>query len=518
MKLKFSADKIFWILIIFIGIAYLIYQCHFTLLGDDLTFTKGWNDIQEERGWLAYPTFFYRHWLWSNARFADKINPLFFGILPKIIMQVANSIMIVSLFWITTKLSRLKSKNLFGHLLMLALMVFTLPWWDSLMLNVCWLNYVWSAVLGLSVILLFFKTEQKENLGFPIKLLLFLYVSFSLGMHEASGVPVFVGLASYALFVKRRQNISVCQKIILLAAFVGALYVVSSPASWSRVSTVTDISNERNWIEILLTSNFYLCLLLGLISVIFVRNRSRRVLRELIHSPWIIFVTASVVSSIFSVASGIIGRTGFFSQIYSLIAIFYMCAEFEIEIKRGLRNALSSVFLVGIIVHYVAVVYYQCRIGKELEDVIKQFISSPDGVVYYDYTRDYMLPKYVMNKVKGVPDSDDVWHLYTISLFYSDLEKKLVVLPEILKERDVKDINGIEKFGCDYVSSERLQTAELMTYEEIPLQHFYATIVQTENGCEITYDDEGTEYIVTPFEKDDKELYLISERYVDWGD
>ena len=107
MKKIFSIEKLFGITIIFIGLCYLLYQFCFMSLGDDLTFIRRYVELEEERGMLAYPTFFYRHWLWSNARFADKINPLFFVILPKWVMYVANSVMLVSTPWHPAPLLRI---------------------------------------------------------------------------------------------------------------------------------------------------------------------------------------------------------------------------------------------------------------------------------------------------------------------------------------------------------------------------------------------------------------------------
>ena len=113
-----------------------------------------------------------------------------------------------------------------------------------------------------------------------------------------------------------------------------------------------------------------------------------------------------------------------------------------------------------------------------------------------------------------MPDADDVWILHTISLYYSDLKKPLIILPEQLKSMDTSEIDGLQKLGLDYVSSEKPNTTDFMTYEGISLQHFYGEI----KGSVINYDNGGTEYIVTPFVKDNKLLYLISERYIDWGD
>ena len=57
------------------------------------------------------------------------------------------------------------------------------------------------------------------------------------------------------------------------------------------------------------------------IAVIF--TPARRILR-LRRSPWVIYLTAAVVSSLFVAVGGIEGRAGWFAQGFALLAIFLM--------------------------------------------------------------------------------------------------------------------------------------------------------------------------------------------------
>ena len=516
MKKLFSTNYLFIATTIFIGVCYIIFQYNFTLIGDDLTFTQRWFELQEERGWLSYPTFFYRHWLWSNARLADKINPLFFGILPKWIFYIANSLMIMSLFWLTARLSRLKSTDILYKMILLTLMVFTLPWWDSMMLNVCWLNYVWSAVLCLCVIKLFSKSNTSETLGKWKIAGLFLFSAFSAGMHEASGVATCSGLIVYSLVRHKRKKLTYRQKTILISVLIGTLYVISSPASWNRLLAVEEIANKRGLFEIFTTSAFFLIPLLAIIVILTIKRSGRKTLNELIHSEWLIFTVAAIVSGLIGMASGIIGRTCFFSQICSLIAIFHYISRYHTT--SFISKILSLILVSAIAIHFIAVTHYQKIIGTELKTSIEKFKESADGIIYMDFLREQEMPCWLLNKVKGVPDTDDVWHLHTISLYYSDSSKPLIILPEKLQNIDASEIKNTIRLGYDYVSPQQPETTTLMTYEKIPLQHFFGNMIETQNGIITEYSPTGKEYIVTPFEKDNKQLYLISERYIDWGD
>ena len=340
-----------------------------------------------------------------------------------------------------------------------------------------------------------------------------LFSMFAVGMHEAYAMPIFVGMITYTM-LHGWKNMTIKQKVLLISVAIGAIYVVSSPASWNRASAVAEMSNKRGGVEILLTSNFYLLVLSAVVIAMSIRRRGRKIICELIHSEWVIFIVAAIVSTGLSVMSGIIGRTGFFSQIFSLIAIFYCVARYKCNTAKVV-NYLGSIILAAIIVvHYTFVVYYQKISGDELNAMLEQYNNSEEGLVYMDYLREQYIPFWLLNKVKGVPDADDMWILHTISLYYSDLKKPLIILPEQLKSIAASEIDGLQKLGFDYVSPEKPNTTDFMTYEGISLQHFYGEII----GSAIDYDNGGTEYIVTPFVKDNKMLYLISERYIDWGD
>ena len=516
MKKIFSINNLFIASIIFIGVCYLIFQYNFTLLGDDLIYTKHWTEIQNERGWLAYPTFFYQHWICSNARLADKINPLFFGILPKWILYIANSMMIMSLFWLTAKLSRLKSTDVLKKMTLLSLMVFSLPWWDAMMLNVCWLNYIWAAALGLCVIKLFSYSNYSEATGKWKIIGLFLFSAFSVGMHEASGVAICAGLIAYSLTTHKQKKLTKRQKAILISILIGTLYVISSPASWYRLFVVDEIADKRGIFEILITSAFFLIPLLAIILILATKRSGRKTLNDLIHSEWLIFTVSALVSGAIGMISGIIGRTCFFSQICSLIAIFYCIRNHHTT--NIISKTLSLILASAIAIHFIAVVNYQTIIGTELKTSIKKFNDSTDGIIYMNFLREQEMPCLLLNKVKGVPDADDVWLLHTISFYYSNSSKPLTILPKKLQNIDASEIKNTIKFGLDYVSPQQPETTTLMTYEKIPLQHFFGNMIETENEITIEYTPTGKEYIVTPFEKDQKQLYLISERYIDWGD
>lgn len=511
-----SSNRIILGLILLIAVIYFFIQQCFTLVGDDLIFKLRWEELDAERGWLAYPTFFYRHWFWSNARLADKINPLFFGIMPEWIMWVCNSIIMILLIMLTLKLSGLKANNLFGKTFLLALIVFALPWWDYMLLNVCWLNYVWAAALGLFTIYLFLKCTQ-WNIGKLTIAVMCLATVFSVAMHEAEGVAVFCGLTAYVVFVRKWRCLSKLQKILFLCVLAGAVYVVSSPASYSRLGGVEEMSNRKSMLEILLTSNFFVLFLI-LLSAYLCCFR-RKAFLALLKSEWLIYFVAAIVSLGFSLISGIIGRTGFFAQIFALIAIFGCFQTLRIQIKETVKNSLSVVLILLMITHFIGFYYYSRIAGSELKNAISEFKKSSDGLVYMDYLRGNKLPWWLQCKVRGVPDVDDVWVLHTISLYYADSEKPMIVLPCELKDYNVTDIRTPMKFGKDVISPYKPKTMELITYEKIPLEHFFGTLHVADNGClKIDYCSEGIEYIVTPFEKDGKELYLISERYINPGD
>lgn len=518
-----KAKYIIPFLLIFIGLSYFVAQFSFPLIGDDLVYAGKWEELSAERGWLAYPTALYRQWVTTNARMADMLNPIVLGMLPMWLVHVINSCVVVLLLWLVIRLSDCKNRGNIFQVSIVWLMVFTLPWWDSLMLQVCWHNYVWSATFGLLSIYIFLHLNDNKNRERDL-IFICCFAMLSMAMHEGEGMALCVGLMTYIYKVRGWRNLNKRERVMAVCIALSAIFVVSSPASWSRLGNVSEMANKRGAIEILLSSNFYLLLLVVVLSLMLVSAQGRGMLRRKLHSDWIIFAVAAMVSAFFSVISGIVGRTGFFAQIFSLIAIFKLLADIECKASKVkshdmLRRLMIVLMSLTIMTHFISFAFYQYRAGAELQIVKSDYVKSNDGLVYIDYLRDTDVPWWVMQKVEGVPDSDDVWILHTISQLDSVGGKRLVILPAEFKDVESDKLQSPMMIGRDLISPySPAATEELTTFENIDLLRMYANVSSVGDSIYIDYNKSGQEWIVKPFRKGNRELYLISERYIDWGD
>ncbi|MGM9852768.1 MAG: DUF6056 family protein [Muribaculaceae bacterium] len=470
----------------------------FTYTGDDLSYKVWWQAFADRRGIvLGYPAFVMHHWVTTNGRLANGLTPVLLAWLPKWLVDALLGIAFAALIVMILKSvdwgrgGRFTAKSL-----LTALVVFTLPWWDSLLLYDCWLNYPLAALFALASV---YSMSRDHRKGITVLLGVFAFVAGA--MHEACGVALSAGILAYRLMHKR--EIGKSRKAIGLAFMAGALFVVSSPGIWTRFGH--PMFEPRGTAETLLTSDFYSIALAAVCAVMACFSGGRRRLAELIRTRWTIFAAAALVSSLFCAVSGIIGRTGFFAQIFSLISLFGMFPYSRLRLKPRTGAAIGVVILAVTCVQMILFAVWEHRLGAELREVIEKYKASPDGIVFADYTRDDEVPAFLLNKVRGVPDADDAWILRSIAWYYGDTDSRpLKILPTGVRGIDPGAMTEPLRLGR-YVITKTLpaDTYSIDVYDYMPL---------------LAVRIDGTEYMVTPFTLRGTTLYKLEPRYVDWGD
>lgn len=471
----------------------------FTYTGDDLIFLRRWQDCFSENGWLGYPVFFCRHWLSTNGRMANELSPLLLSWLPRIIADIILSVAYGSLIIFIIRFALPRKGFFCAKSLAIFLIVCTLPWWDSLLLYDCWLNYPIAALLGLIAIWLILRKGKIYSRFLTIVLALFTFIAGA--MHEACGVPLAAGLIVWWC-ICRPVSLRSRKGLLIIAFVAGALFAIASPGIWNRFGM--ELTGARSWWWTILISCFYSLLLILYITISLLTHPGRNKLSRLLKSPWIIFVVAAIVASLFCAVSGIIGRSGFFAQIFSIIAIFMMMAIKIIRISRFLAAICGCILLLIVIFHTGAVAWWQNIAGNELNTTIEEYSASADGLVYLDYTTDSAIPWWTLHKVRGVPDADDVWTLHTITAYYGNPDKKpLIVLPAAMRDFNPSTITDSISFGNTIIMRQSPATTPLYTQENITLQR---TMINKK------------EYIVTSFAIGRDSLYRIELRDIDPGD
>ncbi len=480
-------NLIVWCIVAYIGIAYTFMGFYMPLLGDDLGFYHSF--ASQNDCWYAYPRSMYRQWIWNNARMADMLIPLGLYVMPQWLCAVTYGIMTVLLYYVIIRLcGKVKNSGYLRNILIISLISFTFRW-DALWMECCTTyNYVWGAVFSLAALGLILKHKARPNAWYWWISVPFCFIASA--MHEASGLPLAIGLMLYFIVTGAFKRFSTAEKVMSLFFIAGGIFTMTSPAAYSRVGNMLQPESP---IDMLLFSAGYVILMVFFICWIAYKNRP--LFYEMIRSPWIIFVSGALISTAFMLLSQYGGRTGWYAQIFALIAIFQILNRLNICAPSKIAIPVTVLLGAAIIFHYSELMIWQKRLGTEARIAISLYRQSPDGIIYMDYTNEPELPWYLLRKTHGVPDEDDTYYRYRMSKHYGH-NKPLVILPENCRNVDWQKYTGIMKFGERFISDKPLEPSYTDQIVDI-----FPRIMTRING---------QEYIETVFKIHNNKLYLYS--------
>lgn len=487
-------------LIIFIGAIYCFLTFNIPLLGDDLGFFSSY--AEENDCWFALPRFMYRQWLWNNGRFADMLSPLWLNILPLWLTAVITGFTTSALYYLTIRLASSGEKlNAIYKLLIIFIISFTFRWDAIWMEFMTIFGYIYSSAFALAMLWVLMsgrrsRSQLRSHSPLRSQLLAWLSIPFcfiAAAMHEALGFPLAAGLIIYFITSKSWKELGIARKLMAVALILGGIFPLTSAPSWNRVGTM--LQPEPIW-EMLVTSAGWLCILIVAVIVIAIRNPRR--LLSLLRSPWIIFASASILSCGFMLVSGFGGRTGWFCQLFALIALFQILPQPK---RSGIVTAIIGWLMAfAIVFHFCAVAVWQYRLAEESREVIAEYKDSPDGIVYFDYINESDLPWYLLRKTHGVPDDDDSYYRYRMGLHYGH-GAPLIILPTAARKLQWESLT--DSIRCDrfIISLDSLGN----TYPDAIVEIFPRRMLRIgdEEYIQIPFSGSGnTYYLYSPVDRD----------------
>lgn len=424
------------------------------------------------------------HWLTTNGRFANiGLTPLL--LLPKWLLSVLCGLAGFMMYFMTVSFSDEK-KHMSVTVFVVTILVAALPWWDSMMVFDCEFNYVFSSAMCLTAVSLLFKETESK-----LQYAMYAIFCFVAGMmHEAASMPLLCGLAVYIYCGGKRPS-----KWLLWSFATGTFIVTFSPGIWLRAS---HLSVPDDVLPVLLLKSDALSLLLagGIIYCLLSRTMRSRI-KEYTSSVIGIFAVASLISMVMSGVSGIVGRSGWFAEIYALIVITYFAKDYVVKIPKIIYSLLAIIVLI----HMSMVVLSQHTAGREYAEFDRAYLKSKSGIVFIDYTRDDERSAFLLNKVRGVPDPDDTYLLKTYAEHYSEISPKPIVLPSDAKQYLEAGFTGTVAFDSgDILSSVCPNLSE-----------------KRDDGLMLCEKD-GVQMVVQELTYGGKQYYHISERILDPGD
>lgn len=485
MKKYLNCQWWVWCAIVIVALLSIVANFGVWPMCDDIDYGICYNNYYEGNP-LYYPRWIIRHWVFSNGRAANFFAPLWLYYLPFSCVRIVSALMIAAMLAMIVRMGcpDWRTKPL-RAMTVLCVAAFGLTWWDGMMMFDFAFNYVWASALGLFSVWLIFKRYKNRAviwLGMTVALIGGM-------MHESMSAPLAAGLVVWGMLNGEWKNMPRANRAVLISFFAGAFVAFAAPGIWMRATKDFQPDDPVFWL--LLKSDYIAIALAVALSVTaIIRPRS---LKPLMQGQTCIWIVAAISAMAFSAVGGIVGRSGWFANVYAIIAF----AQWVPKCKRQpkLIVALLGLLVVG---EYAGIAYWQQKCGKELKDVIDLYQKSPDGTVFYDYTDDREIPWWTLRRTRGVPDSDDYYSLSSLTSAYGDSLRPLSILPTSVKA---------------------LQPWEVKTTKSLP-GNMTATLQcpKDARALGIWYEPDGTEMVVVPYLKNDTVIYILQLRDHDPGD
>lgn len=427
-------------------------------------------------GWIANGV---GHWLTTNGRLANiGFTPLL--VAPKWLLSAVCAFFAALMYAEAARATKVK-RLCGGFALMVALLTIALPWWDSMWMFDCQFNYVFAAAFCLWAVRMMWHAPQKA-----VWHRLAAVGCFAAGMmHEAASLPLCIAGAVYLWAGGRRPD-----KPLAIAFALGTAVVTFSPGIWMRAAEATP--PDDTLFNLLIYSDLAAAFVtIGLLSMA-VSAKHRQRLRQLLATPAGLFAIAAVVSMVISLASGIVGRSGWFAEIYAFIVIISFCRRWLDRVALAATLVVLAIPLIQLLFVWVT----QSAAYDEYQQYEQEYSKSPDGVVYIDYTRDDQWPALALNRIRGVLDPDDSYLHLTLRNHLDPAKPLPVLLPT-----EAQGVNSDSTLRCGDIITTTLPPDATTRADGLILCH-----------------RNGRQWVIQPYRHGSHHLYHLSPRQQDPGD
>ena len=464
-------------------------------LGDDLN--HGIRTAEKFPHWYQWPLAIPYQWLTGNGRFGDMAGNLLLAQAPMWLLASLSALMEGLFYLMAIKISFPRKSAVMARLLVLAVIMFAFPWWDSFFLFVCRINYIWTAALTmLSLYMTLFRQKELKVSWCWVLVPVALMAGWG---HEACGMPTAAGLCLYFYYGRSLSSLPKTSRWILIALIIGGVLSITSPCSYTRLGS--DNTADDPIVVLLLKTSFIALALILAIGATYCCKSVRKKLTDLCRTPWIVFASASISSMLFVAVGGIVGRSGLFSQMFGLIAICILIRNLigdGFSFKEGPTATIASIVLFIIMTaHECGVCVYQMKANSELTQCRLLYEASPDGVIYASPMQRDQFPWWTLRKNKACVDNDDYWYIEVYDHRLGHDRKHYRLLPESLHtlQSDEADSEHLNAYGWIERTKPKLTTDSNLLVRD------------------------GEQYTVVEFTASNGQtLYYISPRIVDPGD
>lgn len=342
-------------------------------------------------------------WHYDTGRLCNLMAPVFLGLLPKIVFSIISGFFI----WMSVRLMcRLAGvgRGSVGSWVIVFLVNFALPWFEYMFTVIFALNYLWPSALSLLFVywmLNFNAVVEKQS---PSRFVVMCGIAVLTGwMHEGFSVPVIAGLtATWAL---TRHRPAKREFILFLCFVVGFMLIVASPALWCRTENMEPyfrfLSPGRKIFYGIGCNSLFFGLCLFLIYLV-VRRRMKRLFVDAPNiRPLIIFILASSIAAtalFFKFYTG--PRMAWYATQLCSIGLVAVGNKVFTPVKRSVGHILKSAIAFLVFFNLTFAVVEQNKLYNESEEIVRLFLDSPNGDVFYDNIPRHISPSLYKTSIR----------------------------------------------------------------------------------------------------------------------
>ena len=395
--------------------------------------------------WASYPASVYLHWMNLNGRAINFVCELF-SLVPRWVFALFSGLMTAWMLVMVIKMMGFRSVSILGPVSVMAFCLICLPWWNGMSSYAYFMNYVWVTPFVFWYIRFLRPEVHLTWLG----VILLVPVGIVAGtLHEAMTMPLLCGFIAWFIMNDAWRTINLKLGIMLGSFALGVLFVFCAPGAWYRLGhPYADVPPLL--LNLVVSEPLAIAVVIYICGAAMLRSGRREIMR-LARTPMAVFVVAMVASMCFSAVGGIIGRGGWYAEIFALIVICRWLNEKRAILNHNLAGVLTALLSVLMVSYMAVVAYWQVRFYGEVKEMTALYKASPDGVIFMDYTHDNVCPP---GRALGVDEPIRFSNKLVFAEYYSRDRHYPIILPEAARDLDFKTLKDARFPGHGIIVSE----------------------------------------------------------------
>ena len=464
---------------------------------DDLLFLHGTQGMTLAERASALPGELLHRWHTETGRLGTLLSLPFLYLLPKWVFGILTGLVIFLLMRFSVKLSGVTPGSLLSWLVM-GVIVFVLPWYDFLFLESYSLNYVWGGCLAVAAAYYFMSPQRAGDK----KIVWMSLLTFLAGWtHEAYGAPLCVATTVW-LFLNRN---SVSRKALIpwFSLGIGTALTFLSPMLWTRAETEANLITKFPLKEaVMQLGPAFMMLAIAILAILvcLCRRKWRMELRA--HKAKAAFFAAFILTALAVFIKFYNGpRTDMPLVLFCGVAAAFFFGLIPHKAPKILTLATGALIGLGSIIHLIYTNIRQKELLMENNRIVQLFRESPSGTFYLDVTYPHADISLFKTSVRNFHARVPIW---MFEVYYSDLKKKLAILPE-----DMKGFSEEKAKPSAYTPQAMIYNGRIILPEDYDLENIVRIKVFTKQGAEMQ-----SRYLFTTFEAEDGNCYILLTPHV----